>query len=275
MSDEDRSHWLELGHKDRQRYEQEKSQYKGPWKVPDIKDPKAPKRPMSAFLFFSNERRKDFVKAHPGMTGTEISRALSHMWHSCPVDIKNVYLEKEAKARERYREERATWENQRRDCTSSVAPSLDDSMTSRSSTTDDGSNFPSTTTTTTPVDTSLVYLPIHPTMGLYNRDSSEEIELFNDMELLSQSRRFSLDMTLQALDPYELTTGLFPDLTTTTNTSPLHCLSNESLLHHCKPSEKIDRFANFTIDDILESDELFEDFSPTLVKATNFYGGNM
>jgi high mobility group protein B1 len=245
LSDEDRSRWLELARKDRQRYEREKSEYRGPWKVPDIKDPECPKRPMSAYLFFSNERRKAFVEAHPEMTGTEISRALSALWHTCPEDIKNIYCAKEASAREKYKEERVAWENYQRDCAYSVAStSLDDSLASRCSTHEEmkSSNLPVTTTAKMP-EMPLLFMPsTTPALSIDYRN------YYGHMDALAP--RESQDSTL--LDS-----------------------SNQNEIPHCyESSEKIDRFENFTLDDILESDELFEDFSPSLAMAVNSYGSS-
>jgi hypothetical protein len=61
LSSEDREKWEAMARNDMARYMAEKSRYSGPWKVPvgkrSLKDPSAPKRPMSAFLAYSNKRR--------------------------------------------------------------------------------------------------------------------------------------------------------------------------------------------------------------------------
>jgi hypothetical protein len=61
MSAQEKEVWDKRAQKDKARYEVEKAMYKGPWKIPankrTPKDPAAPKRPMSAFLAFSNKRR--------------------------------------------------------------------------------------------------------------------------------------------------------------------------------------------------------------------------
>jgi hypothetical protein len=65
-------------------YEAEKAMYKGPWKIPSnkrkAKDPSAPKRPMSAFLAYSNSRRAALKRKHPKATNADLSRMLSKSW---------------------------------------------------------------------------------------------------------------------------------------------------------------------------------------------------
>jgi len=56
----------------------------GPWKIPSnkrkTKDPLAPKRPMSAFLAYSNSRRAGLKRDHPKSTNADLSRMLSKTW---------------------------------------------------------------------------------------------------------------------------------------------------------------------------------------------------
>ena len=78
LSSEEREKWEEMARKDKARYEMEKSMYTGPWKVPakkrSQKDPNAPKRPMSAFLSFSNSKRSYVKDKHPDIGNAEVSR---------------------------------------------------------------------------------------------------------------------------------------------------------------------------------------------------------
>jgi HMG (high mobility group) box len=65
LSAEERALWDDVAAKDKQRYMVEKAMYSGPWQVPwkrVKKDPSAPKRPMSAFLYYSQGKRAD-IKA--------------------------------------------------------------------------------------------------------------------------------------------------------------------------------------------------------------------
>lgn len=100
-----------MGRLDRERYEREKAAYKGPWKVPDVKDPSEPKKPMSPFLAFANERRKIVANENPLWTGSEISSFLSDLWRECPQEVKQAYQNRVAKEREQFKKEHAKWEN--------------------------------------------------------------------------------------------------------------------------------------------------------------------
>ena len=120
LSEEERNKWIEMGRLDRERYEQEKKEYKGPWKIPDVKNPNAPKKPMSSFLAFSNERRRALAKAHPNLNGTELSCLLAKLWKECPAEIKQKYRERELREREMFKQCRAEWER-RQDLAARVA----------------------------------------------------------------------------------------------------------------------------------------------------------
>ena len=52
LPDAQKKKYQEMARVDRERFEREKALYKGPWKVPDVKDPNIPKKPVSAFLAF-------------------------------------------------------------------------------------------------------------------------------------------------------------------------------------------------------------------------------
>lgn len=113
LDETEKAKWLDMGRRDRERYEREKAAYRGPWKVPDIKYPNGPKKPMSAFLAFGNERRKKIAAANPALTGTEISSLLSRLWRECPAHVKQSYRDREAKEREQFKKDRAEWDRQK------------------------------------------------------------------------------------------------------------------------------------------------------------------
>mmetsp|Transcript_17372 Transcript_17372/g.32965 ORF Transcript_17372/g.32965 Transcript_17372/m.32965 type:complete len:396 (-) Transcript_17372:53-1240(-) len=97
---------------DRDRYYKEKAAYKGPWKIPNVKDPRAPKKAQSAFLAFSNERRKTIAEANPGMGNAEISGVLSKLWKESPLEVKNKYREREVEERKKFKAALAEWSKQ-------------------------------------------------------------------------------------------------------------------------------------------------------------------
>ncbi|KAL7579085.1 hypothetical protein ACA910_019120 [Epithemia clementina (nom. ined.)] len=112
LASEDRAYWDEVARKDKERYMVEKASYTGPWQVPwkrAKKDPSAPKRPMSAFLYFSQGKRTLLKKQHPDMKNTEVSRLLGEMWRNAPDSEKRPHIEKEKEEREKYKIAIAEW----------------------------------------------------------------------------------------------------------------------------------------------------------------------
>mmetsp|Transcript_11598 Transcript_11598/g.20837 ORF Transcript_11598/g.20837 Transcript_11598/m.20837 type:complete len:509 (-) Transcript_11598:228-1754(-) len=113
MNQKERFKWEDRARRDRERFENEKVSYQGPWTVPighrRSKDPSAPKRPASAFLSFSNSRRAAVKQENKEASNAEISKILSQMWKDAPEDIKKEYKDKEASAREEYKKRMAEW----------------------------------------------------------------------------------------------------------------------------------------------------------------------
>lgn len=86
--------------------------YTGPWQVPwkrAKKDPSAPKRPMSAFLYFSQDKRRKIKDANPGMRNTEVSRILGEMWKNASDAERNPHIDREATERAKYKVAIAKW----------------------------------------------------------------------------------------------------------------------------------------------------------------------
>lgn len=113
LEPKDREKWEELAKVDRARYEEERRNYKGPWKVAvsrkAYKDPNAPKRPMSAFLMYSNGRRAAVKKEHPEFSNGEISRLLSEMWRAASDEDRQKYIKEEFELRQKYKKDIAQW----------------------------------------------------------------------------------------------------------------------------------------------------------------------
>jgi hypothetical protein len=108
----ERAVWDEIAAKDKQRYMIEKAQYTGPWQVPwkrVRKDPSAPKRPMSAFLFFSQGKRSEIKNANPDMKNTEVSRILGEQWRNLLDEERSPHVEQEKAEREKYKISIAAW----------------------------------------------------------------------------------------------------------------------------------------------------------------------
>jgi hypothetical protein len=113
LNPEEKEVWEKKARKDKARYEVEKAMYKGPWKVPankrTPKDPSAPKRPMSAFLAFSNKRRAALKRQHPDATNADLSKMLSKTWKEAEPSLRQKYMDEEADLRQTYKVEMAKW----------------------------------------------------------------------------------------------------------------------------------------------------------------------
>lgn len=78
----------------------------GEYKVPKRrakKHPLAPKRPMSAFLKYSKDKRKEVKEANPDLNNTDISRLLGQMWNEASEQEKQPYITEELTARAAYK----------------------------------------------------------------------------------------------------------------------------------------------------------------------------
>lgn len=113
---EERAYWDEVAAKDKQRYMAEKATYTGPWQIPKKrakKDPAAPKRPMSAFLLFSQDKRRIIKEKNPEMRNTEVSKVLGDMWRNATPEEKEPHLQRELKEREQYKKDTAVFNKEK------------------------------------------------------------------------------------------------------------------------------------------------------------------
>jgi HMG (high mobility group) box len=108
---EEREHWEAMAYRDKARFKVEMDAYHGPLKVPKNcktqRDPKAPKRPASAFLSYSNEKRESVKRANPGLGTTEISTILAKMWKEGPPEERQFFLDQDALERQAYKKKLA------------------------------------------------------------------------------------------------------------------------------------------------------------------------
>ncbi len=104
--------WEEKARLDKERYNLEKERYTGPWQVPykrAKKDPTAPKRPMSAFLYYSQVKRSSIKEKYKGMKNTEISRVLGQMWKNASQEERAPFISREKEERDKYKVKMAKW----------------------------------------------------------------------------------------------------------------------------------------------------------------------
>ena len=133
MPEDEREKWEEIARKDKARYELEKSVYTGPWKVPIVKSKRSPsknngksgdyrgvaggarssnahaklpppKRPISAFVVFSNANRTEVKRKHgQDLPRKEVSKILAQMWEEYDPVEKEVYIAKELASQKLYK----------------------------------------------------------------------------------------------------------------------------------------------------------------------------
>lgn len=111
MAAADREFWEEKSRNDKARYEAEMITYNENRKSckRGKKDPDAPKRPMSAFLAFSNQRRAALKREHPNATNSDLSKMLSKSWKEASAEFKAAFVEEEAKLRAKYKSDIVIW----------------------------------------------------------------------------------------------------------------------------------------------------------------------
>uniref|UniRef100_A0A8C2M5W9 HMG box domain-containing protein n=1 Tax=Cricetulus griseus TaxID=10029 RepID=A0A8C2M5W9_CRIGR len=73
-----------------------------------FKDPNAPKRPPSAFLFCSEYRPKTKGE-HPGLSLGDVAKKLGEMWNNTAAGDKQPYEKKAAKLKEKYEKDIAAY----------------------------------------------------------------------------------------------------------------------------------------------------------------------
>ncbi|KAF8182885.1 high mobility group box domain-containing protein [Pholiota molesta] len=75
------------------------------------KDPNAPKRALSAYMFFSQDWRERIKTENPDAGFGEVGKLLGAKWKELDEDEKKPYIEQAAKDKERADEEKAAYDN--------------------------------------------------------------------------------------------------------------------------------------------------------------------
>jgi hypothetical protein len=110
--------YYDIACEDRNRFEREKANYKGPWKVRasdilkhDMK--RAPKHPVSAFLLYMNTVRSQLRRENPSVIGDDLTRLIARKWKAMSTHEKKEYLEEAARRQQRFKVETKEWQRQR------------------------------------------------------------------------------------------------------------------------------------------------------------------
>jgi len=117
MDDEDKAPFVKHSEKDRKRYQNEMKDYvpqqnsdsdsdddggQQKKKKKKVKDPNAPKRPISAYFFFAADKRPEIRAKYPGCTVTEVASKIGAKWRDLDDEDKQPYEEQAAKDKDRY-----------------------------------------------------------------------------------------------------------------------------------------------------------------------------
>jgi len=79
------------------------------------KDPNAPKRPKSAWMYFGEEMRPKIKVEHPGVQQKEILQLLGEKWKELTDEEKEPYQKKAKKDKNRYETEKANYKPKKDD----------------------------------------------------------------------------------------------------------------------------------------------------------------
>ncbi|KAK3180341.1 Non-histone chromosomal protein 6 [Lecanicillium sp. MT-2017a] len=73
------------------------------------KDPNAPKRGLSAYMFFANEQRENVREENPDATFGEVGKRLGERWKALSDKQRAPYEAKAAADKKRYEDEKAAY----------------------------------------------------------------------------------------------------------------------------------------------------------------------
>ncbi|KAL1957918.1 hypothetical protein VTO42DRAFT_5310 [Malbranchea cinnamomea] len=76
------------------------------------KDPNAPKRGLSAYMFFANEMRETVREENPGISFGQVGKILGERWKALSDKQRQPYENKAAADKKRYEEEKAAYNAQ-------------------------------------------------------------------------------------------------------------------------------------------------------------------
>ncbi|KAI9511283.1 high mobility group box domain-containing protein, partial [Russula earlei] len=77
------------------------------------KDPDAPKRAASSYLFFQNDLRQELRKQHPEISSAEVMSRVSKQWAEMTSEQKAPYERLQAEAKQRWEAEKRAYDERR------------------------------------------------------------------------------------------------------------------------------------------------------------------
>lgn len=109
MVDDEKRRFYELAQKDAERYQAEVAAYGGEDAMRKRKrakkDPHAPKRALSAFFFYSQDKRPEIQSSHPEWKVGQVAQELGKMWKTVSQEMKDSYETRAQQDKDRYAEE--------------------------------------------------------------------------------------------------------------------------------------------------------------------------
>lgn len=133
MTDKEKEPYIKMADRDKERYDQQKVAFSAGLKAgyharsqeDDLlfgltedmenfnkkKDPSMPKRNMSAFMFFSCDKRPEFKKSNPGANLSALSKMLSEAWKKLTPLQRRTYETMATNDKERYRRQLASYKS--------------------------------------------------------------------------------------------------------------------------------------------------------------------
>lgn len=124
MTDREKAPYYEMAEEDKSRYETEMLDWR-PGQIfqsSEGRDPGAPKRYMSSYIFFSNDYRPIVREKDPTLTLPEVSRCLGIAWKNLSAEQRLPYEKRANEDKERYNRDMMVYAAQRR--ASLKAPNL-------------------------------------------------------------------------------------------------------------------------------------------------------
>uniref|UniRef100_A0A182MYB2 HMG box domain-containing protein n=1 Tax=Anopheles dirus TaxID=7168 RepID=A0A182MYB2_9DIPT len=118
MMEAEKQRFHEMAEKDKTRYDLEMQHFVSAKGMPtgrvtkrkQLKDPNAPKRPLTAFFLYTRDERDKVKAENPELGVGAIAKQLGRMWSVIPAEIKQQYLTKAQQDKHRYEQELASYE---------------------------------------------------------------------------------------------------------------------------------------------------------------------
>ncbi|KAL8660000.1 MAG: hypothetical protein Q9202_006854 [Teloschistes flavicans] len=80
-------------------------------KAAETGDPNAPKRGLSAYMFFANDNRESVREENPGISFGQVGKVLGEKWKALNSKQREPYEAKAKADKERYESEKASYNN--------------------------------------------------------------------------------------------------------------------------------------------------------------------